>query len=157
MGQRIILSENEKRNIQKMYGIINEQNINIFDTGGRTQEEIEAFMKKNGGAGFFDSKTPNPENFEVINNYDGGQSKSKIGKSMNIAGYSFLTNYYNSFKKGQVVKAIITGPKGSKSKTYTAENDGYGCLTIGLSKTEPGNYKLTIDGDDKNSLDITVK
>ena len=157
MGQRIILSENEKRNIQKMYGIINEQNINIFDTGGRTQEEIEAFMKKNGGAGFFNNRTPNQEKFEVINNYDGGQSKSTLGKLLEMVGYSFLTSYYNSFKKGQVVKAIITGPKGSKSKTYTAENDGYGCLTIGLSKTEPGNYKLTIDGDDKNSLDITVK
>ena len=84
MGQQIILSEEEKRNIQKMYGLINEQNINIFDTGGRTQEEIESFMKENGGAGFFNNRTPNQEKFEVINNYDGGQSKSTLGKLLEM-------------------------------------------------------------------------
>ena len=38
MGQRIILSENEKLNIQKMYGFINEQSNDEFDVSDQLRE-----------------------------------------------------------------------------------------------------------------------
>jgi len=44
MGQRIILSENEKQNIQKMYGLINEQSSNCSNSC-KTDEEKENCLR----------------------------------------------------------------------------------------------------------------
>lgn len=155
MTQRLILTEEEKRDIQKMYGMINEQK--LYTIGNMTPQDAESFVKKNGN-GFFDVRVPNTENFDVMNYYDGGSSKTKLIQLSSMMGDVFMVDYLNNFTKGQIVTAQIKGPEGSKSSKYTVENDGYDKLTYSQSTMKkPGKYELTIDGDDKNKLIITVK
>jgi len=161
MGQRIILSENEKRNIQKMYGLINEQDDsnepdvnNLLDTLGNlsnVEDKLLSFLTKTQNELYYIGQE---EMVNQVMNTD--ETNSELFKRIddfwysNIKGTEFEERYKGPF---QIVKGLIYNQK--IDGNYFHEDFKWVKDILFLSKSEFRDFMR--NGDVKNLEDLLEK
>ena len=169
MGQRLIITENERSHINKMYGLINEQETEMSFIDGNPPTQNKNWSKGNGFFGITYAKNSIIDS--VMNYWNGGNGKSRrmdfnMVEELGIPGNngrldsSICFNYVTENKGNSniEIKAVSSNGDNVTSSTYTLEKDGI-YVTRFCIITLPHNSTITItpNDDDKNKLVVKTK
>ena len=169
MGQRLIISENERTNISKMYGLINEQETKMTFIDGNPPKLNNDWSNGNGFFGITYSENGIIDS--VLNYWNGGSAKSKridfnMLEELGIPGNngrldnSICFNYVTENKGNSniEIKAVSSNGDNVTSSTYTLEKNGIYVTRFCITNL-PQNSTITIttNGDNKNKLMVKTK